>query len=675
MKSPSFLWFLFKSLIAATLLVGLSVTHATTYDWFGATNADFSGTTTNWSLGAIPGINDIARWNAAIYTNAPTANANWTVGELLFDAGNTSGVSFDVGVATITLSGNATGSTGIGIQMNSGSGAVSTGSAKFALGGSQSWTNNSSNTLTVGGAITNSGNTTAFALTAGGTGNTIILGNISNGGTVGTTAMIKTGNGTLTLSGANTYTGGTTLSGGILTLSSAQALGGNGTVASVGTIKFTGGILQFSGNNTTDYSSRFSQSASQFFKLDTNGQNVTQASLLASIGGSFTKLGIGTLTVTTASSSYDGVTTISGGILNVKALAAVNTNSSIGKGSVGGSAADIVLDGGTLQYTGLVAQTTNRLFTVTANGGSIDASSSNTTNPLTFTGTGTMGASGTGARILTLTGSNAGANSIAGILVDSSNGSTGLVKSGMGKWVLAGANTYTGNTTIAGGTLALGSSGSIGSSSGIAVASGATFDVSAVLGGYSLGVSGAQTLSGGGTVNGAVTIGANGTLSPGNSPGVLTFNGNLALNSGSTTLMQIAGSTAGIGYDQILVSGQITFGGRLNIVSDASFHLDQAGSYHLFNFISKVGNFDFVTVSGTALVNAGGMWSGAMGGFDYTFAQGTGVLDVSPFTTIPEPATYAAIFGSLILAGVVIRRRRFQRGHGNRVVVSGDISR
>ena len=109
MKSPSFLWFLFKSLIAATLLVGLSVTHATTYDWFGATNADFSGTTTNWSLGAIPGINDIARWNAAIYTNAPTANANWTVGELLFDAGNTSGVSFDVGVATITLSGNATG--------------------------------------------------------------------------------------------------------------------------------------------------------------------------------------------------------------------------------------------------------------------------------------------------------------------------------------------------------------------------------------------------------------------------------------------------------------------------------------------------------------------------------------------------------------------------------------
>jgi hypothetical protein len=86
-----------------------------------------SGTAANWG-GIDPTGTDVARFNASLYTNAPTVNANLTVGELLFDAGNTAGVTFGAGSSTLTLDGAA----GVGLQLNSGTGAVSTGSAKFA---------------------------------------------------------------------------------------------------------------------------------------------------------------------------------------------------------------------------------------------------------------------------------------------------------------------------------------------------------------------------------------------------------------------------------------------------------------------------------------------------------------------------------------------------------------
>ena len=138
-------------------------------------------------------------------------------------------------------------------------------------------------------------------------------------------ALEKVGSGKLTLSGSNTYSGTTTLTAGTLALGSANAIG------SSGTISFGGGTLQSSASNTADYSARFSNAANQQVKIDTNGQSVTLAANLTSSGGSFTKLGAGTLTLS-GSNSYSGGTTVSSGTLLVNGSL---TNSAVTLGTGG----------------------------------------------------------------------------------------------------------------------------------------------------------------------------------------------------------------------------------------------------------------------------------------------------------------------------------------------------
>ena len=85
-----------------------------------------------------------------------------------------------------------------------------------------------------------------------------------------------------------------------------------------------------------------------------------------------TKSGAGTWNVI-ALNTYTGVTTIAGGNLNAATIANINTASSIGAGSVAGAAADLVLDGGNLQYTGAIPASTDRPYTLASTGG-FDAS-------------------------------------------------------------------------------------------------------------------------------------------------------------------------------------------------------------------------------------------------------------------------------------------------------------
>jgi autotransporter-associated beta strand protein len=135
----------------------------------------------------------------------------------------------------------------------------------------------------------------------------------------GAGSLTQEGTGILKLAASNGYTGTTTLAAGEVNLGVAQGvttgpLGNPATPAN--SIILNGGYLQYSSANQYDYSPRFSTAASQQYNIDTNGQSVSFATALNSSSGSLSKIGSGTLTLPT-SSTYSGITAISGGTLDV----------------------------------------------------------------------------------------------------------------------------------------------------------------------------------------------------------------------------------------------------------------------------------------------------------------------------------------------------------------------
>jgi len=236
------------------------------------------------------------------------------------------------------------------------------------------------------------------------------------------------------------------------------------------------------------------------------GDNGTGATSIIKNGlGAWTLSGVNT---------YTGATTINGGILSVGTLANGGASSSIGASI--SAASSLVLNGGTLQYTGAAAST-DRLFTLgTAVGSALDASSS---DALTFSNPGAYVLSGANtARTLTLTGSGTANNTLAGIIADNGTGATSVLKNGAGKWILSGVNTYTGGTTITGGTLVTDATGTIGTGS-LTITGGAitlgnpsalagtanlTFAAGLPSGSINLGYTGVKTLAG--LTNGTKTL-------------------------------------------------------------------------------------------------------------------------------------------------------------------------
>ena len=487
-----------------------------------------------------------------------------------------------------------------------------------------------------------------------------------------------TTSGTTTLAGNNTRTGTTTLNAGTLNLNSATALGSGAVTINGGTIDNTSGSAKtLSTNNTQSWNGNFAFAGSNALNLGTgavtlsaNRTLTTNGSAALTVGGviggsaSLTKDGAGILTLT-AINTYNGGTTVNGGTLNLNtggatgairgtlninsgATVALNSSDALGYNTGGVSVDTININGGTLHNTaGNQGFITNVILTggsMTSTGGAYNfktgfgiSSAASATSSLISAPVAIR--DGTLA-IAVATGTTPSGTDleISGV-IRNDFGTFGMTKTGTGRLVLSGANTYGGATTINAGILAV--NGSLDAASAVTVN----------LGG---------TLGGSGTVAGTVAVNNAGTLAAGNSPGTLTVGGATTFNDGSIFSWDI--SSNGASYDKLisaggLVDGETAGGSVFQIVaSDATF----ADSFWASN--QTWGNI-FTTDGSTAISNWANLFSVAV--VNSTFSPITpvnGSFTVTGSTlswsAVPEPSSALA---SLLLAAGLFRRNRRQR--------------
>ncbi len=597
-----------------------------------------------WNNGASTGIWNTtdANWTGSTWSNLTPDNAIFTTvgGTVTLASGVTAG-SVSVGntsanFANLSLSGGSLSASSLVVQGRSGN--------NGAYASNPTLTVNSNVTLT-GSLLIGRSNVTI----SGGTLTTNrITANPASGDwanltiSAGTVTATNGVDGSFGTSGSNgtTATFNINLNGGVLATTYVNVANREAGANNIALLTFNGGTLRALADNA-NFIQTYGGGSNVYLSnsgatIDTNGFNVTiDRNLVNTSGqtGTLNKSGSGTLTLSGAN-SYGGVTTISGGTLNVATLSNYGAAGSLGNrasdslGNVG-----ILFRGGALQYTGSTAQSTNRGIRISTTGGgaTIDASGSNPSATLTFSATSSADFfENNGNRSLTLTGSNTGDNTFA-MAIGQAGGTTSFVKSGTGKWVLTNTSSYTGTTNVNAGTLVI--NGNISTSTLTTVASGAT-------------------IGGSGTV-GALTVQAGGFVNPGNSPGILNT-GNY--NQAGTLVAEITGLTAGTQHDQINVTGTVTLSGLLDIQASG-------GTYALDNMIFLILNDGIDAVNGTFFGLAQGATAATFGGFDWIIsyeANSTGSSflggnDVA-LRAIPEPS--AALLGGLSILALLRRRRR-----------------
>jgi autotransporter-associated beta strand protein len=322
---------------------------------------------------------------------------------------------------------------------------------------------------------------------------------------------------------------------------------------------------------------------------------------------SLTKLGAATL-VLSGSNTYSGKTTISGGTVVANSLNKVTggtTSSSLGHPTT--TANGTISIGATTTAAALIylgaGETTDRIVDLAGTTGGATLQSDGS-GPLAFTNNFT--ASGIGAKMLTLQGTNSGSNFISGRIVDSTSGTTGITKSGSGTWTLSGPNTYSGLTTMSAGLLQLGSATALGN--GTVTLSGGSFDNTAA---SDITYLNSLTFNGNGTYIGS----AHNTRFD----GVITISGGnrtLTVTSNTVTFSQGVGQdTAGRGLTKagagtLVMRGSGTYSGNTTI-SGGTLAITNNGALGAGNYAGAIVNSGTLAYGSTATQTLSGVISGS----------------------------------------------------------------
>ncbi|MES2660956.1 MAG: autotransporter-associated beta strand repeat-containing protein [Verrucomicrobiota bacterium] len=235
--------------------------------------------------------------------------------------------------------------------------------------------------------------------------------------------------------------------------------GNNQTIASLADSAGTGGsVINSAASTLVNLAISPVSGSTNFSGAITDSGSTNAISLIKSGGGT---------QVLSGTSNYAGTTILSAGVLNVATLPNFGVS-----GSLGNRAADsagnvgLLFRGGTLQYTGSTAQSTNRGIRISTNiSAIIDASGSSPSATLSFTApTSADFFENSGARGLILTGTNTGDNTF-GMAITQAGSVTNIAKNGVGTWILTGANSYGGTTALNAGTLRITTSAGLGTGS------------------------------------------------------------------------------------------------------------------------------------------------------------------------------------------------------------------
>jgi len=402
-------------------------------------------------------------------------------------------------------------------------------------------------TGTVPGKIVNNGGTGINTLTISNVFNPTYAGQILDtnvGGSSGKIALVIAGAGTQTLTGANTYSGGTTIYG-TLAISQAASIGTNmitligGTLTNTANLNLNAIGLTVSSANSGTIDMPYAMKlpilyGSGTLALNVNNQIPADSSSI-----------IGDCLSTCA--NFTGTLNATGAVAN--AILVCNFNNVGGgsfDGNLSGATVNLITGAGGVSLVGMNNSSGN-----TAQFGALNVDASSSLGGAFYAGSQTyqIGALGT-------------QSDIEGVVTNGPGGASAITKVGIGTLILGNVgNTYTGKTTVNAGTLLV---------NGQITASPVTVNTGGALAGV-------------GTIGSVVTNNAGAILYPGNGGiGTLTLSSNLTLNVTSTNRFVV--TTGGVVSNSVAVTGQLSPNGSVVEINTAGTQLAAGTYYHLFTY-------------------------------------------------------------------------------------------